>query len=87
MYPKYRCGKNISDLCAHSHFDSMYYLFQVYVDPGGFCQGSTGVSMYMEGFISYVTGEYRTEGGSKTPSCLVLWFPDWILDTQGKNDF
>lgn len=56
----------------------------VYVDPGGFCQGSTGVSMYMEGFISYVTGEYRTEGGSKTPSCLVLWFPDWILDTQGK---
>ena len=39
----------------------------------------------MEGFISYVTGEYRTEGGSKTPSCLVLWFPDWILDTQGKG--
>ena len=55
---------------------------QAYVDPGGFCTGS-GVSMYMEGFISYVTGEYRTKGGSHTPSCLVLWFPDWIIDTQG----
>ena len=55
----------------------------MYVDPGGFCQGTTGVAMYMEGFISYVTGEYRTDGGTKTPSCLVLWFPDWILDTKG----
>lgn len=54
----------------------------MYVDPGGFCQGS-GVNMYMEGFVSYVTGKYRTAGGSTTPQCLVLWFEDWKLDSQG----
>lgn len=53
-----------------------------YVDPGGFCQGS-GVNMYMEGFVSYVTGKYRTAGGSTTPQCLVLWFEDWKLDSKG----
>jgi hypothetical protein len=53
-----------------------------YVDPGGFCQG-TGVNMYMSGFVSYVTGKYRTDGGSTTPACMVLWFEDWKLDSQG----
>jgi len=56
---------------------------QAYADPGGFCQGQ-GVNMYMTGFVSYVTGKYRTDGGSTTPSCLVLWFEDWVLDSQGK---
>ena len=52
-------------------------------DPGGYCQG-TGVNMYMEGFVSYVTGQYRQDGGSTTPQCLVLWFEDWVLDSAGK---
>jgi hypothetical protein len=57
---------------------------QAYVDPGGFCQGN-GVNMYMSGFVSYVTGKYRTDGGSTTPGCMVLWFEDWKLDTQGED--
>ena len=40
--------------------------------------------MYMQGFVSYVTGKYRTDGGSTTPSCLNLWFEDWVLDSEGK---
>jgi hypothetical protein len=51
-------------------------------DPGGFCQGN-GVDMYMTGFVSYVTGKYRTAGGSTTPACISLWFEDWVLDTKG----
>jgi hypothetical protein len=39
----------------------------------------------MSGFVSYVTGKYRTDGGSTTPGCMVLWFEDWKLDTQGKD--
>jgi len=54
-----------------------------YVDPGGFCQGS-GTTMYMQGFVSYASGEYRTYGGSKTPECLSLFFIDWVLDTPWK---
>jgi len=54
-----------------------------WVDPGGFCQG-TGTTMYMQGFVSYVTGNYRTDGGSQTPQCLTLWLEDWILDTRTK---
>lgn len=50
--------------------------------PDVFCTG-TGVNMYMEGFVSYVTGKYRTDGGSATPSCMVLWFSDWLLDSEG----
>ena len=52
------------------------------VDPGGFCQG-TGATMYMSGFVSYVTGKYRTDDGSTTPQCIALWFEDWVLDSQG----
>jgi hypothetical protein len=55
----------------------------LYVDPGGFCQGA-GTTMYMQGFVSYVTGSYRTSDGSETPQCLSLWFQDWVLDTEIK---
>lgn len=54
-----------------------------YSDPGGFCQG-VGVTMYMQGFVSYVTGDYRTKGGNTTPQCLALWFDDWVLNTESR---
>jgi len=53
-------------------------------ESGGFCSG-LGVNMYMEGFVSYATGKYRTDGGSETPQCLVLWFSDWKLDSAGAS--
>lgn len=43
-----------------------------------------GTTMYMQGFVSYASGEYRTYGGSKTPECLSLFFIDWLLDTPWK---
>ena len=43
-----------------------------------------GTTMYMQGFVSYASGEYRTYGGSKTPECLSLFFIDWVLDTPWK---
>lgn len=52
-------------------------------DSGGFCKGS-GVDMYMQGFVSYLTGKYREHGGSETPQCLALWFEEWELDTRSK---
>ena len=52
------------------------------MSTGGYCS-CTGVNMYMEGIVSNATGKYRTDGGSLTPACLVLWFSDWKLDSAG----
>mmetsp|Transcript_12650 Transcript_12650/g.28080 ORF Transcript_12650/g.28080 Transcript_12650/m.28080 type:complete len:664 (+) Transcript_12650:137-2128(+) len=54
----------------------------VYADPGGFCQG-VGTTMYMQGFVSYLSGSYASTG-YETPQCLSLWFEDWVLNSAGK---
>jgi hypothetical protein len=53
-------------------------------DPGGFCYGS-GTSMYMEGFVTYLSGKYDQYNGNrgKTPQCLTLLFNSWVLDSKG----
>ena len=80
-------GKPV-DPSAHGNTDAVPACFGEDVTSGtDFCSGSTGTTMYMTGFISYLTGEYRTPGGETKPECINLWFESWTLDSQVKFFF